>query len=270
MNKSDHASHVSGPAQPLEPLVIGADVPPPKPRFVPLPVHSSCPSSVSLEPGSEFRPLPVVRQARWHRLKDDVERQAHRIIKSARRRARQIISAARRQADEILVSAEQRVRDSIQREVDAFGSRAASLLQFIESQKNVLMERLEYEVAALAADIAGAVIRRKIQADDTIVLDVVRDALSQVADAVTVTVVVAPADESLVSEYLHKLYRGLQEVGKITVVSADEIERGGCLVHAEDATVDARIGPQIQSIKERLASALQAVPHAPHGSAHND
>ncbi len=254
---------MNNPDQPLEPLVIGADGPAPKPEFEPLSVQPPDASPPKAEPDGSLRPLPVVRQARWHRLKDDAEQQARRIINSAHCRAYQIIAEARRRADEILESSRQRLHESLQRETEAFRCQAFSLLQAIEDQKDALMERLEYEVAALAADIAGAVIRRKIQADDTIVLDVVRDALSQVADAVAVTVVVSPEDESLVGEYLQKLCRGLHETSKITLVSADEIERGGCLVHAEDATVDARVEHQILSTKERLASVLQAAPH-PH------
>jgi len=268
LNNSDHASHVSGRDRPLEPLVIGADGPAPKPSFVPLSVHPPDASPLNAESDSGLRPLPVVRQARWHRLKDNAEQQARRIIESAHSRAHQIVVEARRRADAILESSWQRLDENLQRETETFRRQALSLLQAIEDQRDVLMERLEYEVAALAADIAGAVIRRKIQADDTIVLDVVQDALSQVADAATVTVIVSPMDESLVGEYLQKLCRGLHKTGKITVVSADEIERGGCLVHAEDAIVDARIGQQIQGVRERLVSALQADPHLRHtGSA---
>lgn len=233
----------------LQPLVIGADRPPAEPTFVPMVGPPSA--------QSDLQPLPVVRDTRWHRLQDEAEKAAAQTIAHARRKAQQILGAARQQAAELLDGKQRLVQESLDHDARAFREQAARLLLAIGNEKEALLERLEYDVAALAADMAGAIVRRKIDADDAIVLDVVRDALSHVADAAAVTVVVSPSDEPLVRAHLHALTRALQTMGKVTIVSADDIERGGCVVKAEDATVDARVKAQIERTKARLANALE-------------
>ena len=245
------------PTAALEPLVIGADRPPVKPKFVP--IWSSRP------PDRELRPLPVVRDTRWHRLQDEAEQAAVQIIADAQREAHQALSDARRQSEALIAGKQCLVQESLDREATAFRDEAARLLRAIESDKEALLERLEYDVAALAADMAGAIVRRKIDADDTIVLEVVRDAISHVADAAVVTVVVSPADDPMVRAHLDELTRALQTAGKIAIVSADDMERGGCIVRAEDGTVDARVEAQIERTKARLANALESSSPLPPG-----
>jgi flagellar biosynthesis/type III secretory pathway protein FliH len=234
----------------LRPLVLGAEQPPSKGRFVPL----ACPAPK----GSDLRLLPAVRDTRWRRLSDGAERAAARVIERAERQAQETRDAARRGAEAIMREAERRLQEAIGRETRAFQAQAARLLEAVEVQKRALLERLEYEVAALAADMASAIIRRKIQADDTIVVDVVREALSYVADASVVTITVAPPDEPTVRSHLGELTRALRSAGKISVVAADDMLRGGCVVHAEDATVDARIEAQLERTRARLRAALES------------
>ena len=92
----------------------------------------------------------------------------------------------------------------------------------------------------------------KLETDDGIVLEVVREALSQAAGANQVTVRVSPADEPLVREAQQQLLTAAGPVDDLQILADEQVLRGGCLVETERGRFDARVDSQLRLLSDEV------------------
>jgi len=188
-------------------------------------------------------------------------KQADRLLAEARDEAETIRREARAQAmAEAMAEAAARLEEALQariaEQVEAFGQARAGFLEQIEAATGEHIEGLERELAGLIASMAEKVIRRKVDEDDGVVLDVVRATVAQAAGARRITVRVPAAEEERVRAAQVQLLAATEGADELAIIADPAIGSGGCIVETERGRFDARIETQIDLLGEELGRVL--------------
>ncbi|MGD9498026.1 MAG: FliH/SctL family protein [Armatimonadota bacterium] len=177
--------------------------------------------------------------------------EAQRLVAEAHARAEQIARETREEAArEARAQFEAELRRAVAEQVAAFEQAREALLEQVRAAADERLARLEREVAALVAQMAGKVIHRTVASDDAVVLDVVRGVLARAAGAGRLTVRVAAADEPRVRAAQAELLAVTDGCGELEVVADESIGRGGCLVETERGRFDARLQTQLEALQQ--------------------
>ena len=214
----------------------------------------------------------------------DLGRQAARLRLQAEGRAEGIVAAAEAEADRIKQAAASKGfdqglaaghaeglakgREEGKVEALAAASEKLALIQAAwseaarewEQHRKLLDRESRQAVLTFAINMAQRLVHRRIEADPTIVVDQVREALSHVLRPYDVSVSVHPGDRPLLEEAMPQLAAEFTQVQHITLVENEQIASGGCVVNYGQGRIDATIDTQISRIVEML---LPAKPEAP-------
>jgi flagellar assembly protein FliH len=115
------------------------------------------------------------------------------------------------------------------------------------------LARAEAAAVELALQIAEKVIGAAVAADPQAVLDVVSGALLRTTDRDHLVLEVNPDDFELVRDAASELAARQGGIRRMEVVSERRVDRGGCVVRTEEGEIDARIGAQIERVRQLLA-----------------
>lgn len=148
------------------------------------------------------------------------------------------------------------IEEAVAEQIAAFETARDDLLGRIEAAAQRRLEEIEREVAALVAQMAAKVIRHSVEADDDLVVNVVRAALERAAGAKRITVHVAPADEPMVRAAQRELVAIVAGADRLEFVFDEDLERGDCVVETERGCFDARIQTQIEMLEAEVERAL--------------
>ena len=148
------------------------------------------------------------------------------------------------------------LEESIAEQAAAFEQARAAVIERIEEAASERLEELEQELAGLIASMAEKVIRRKVKAEDDVVLDVVRATIAQAAGANRLTVRVAASDEPLVREATAELLALTKGAAELEIVADPGVGPGGCIVETERGRFDARIETQIELLGAEVERVL--------------
>ncbi|HED54936.1 MAG TPA: hypothetical protein ENJ00_12160 [Phycisphaerales bacterium] len=156
----------------------------------------------------------------------------------------------RKGREEAMVRARQQL-DEIERAWNA------ALDDFANHRHHLLVE-CKRDVLELAIKIAEAVIHRRVQADERLVLAQIEHALKLVGRSTRVSVAINPADGDLVREMLPTISARLGAIEHVTCDLDPAVEQGGCIVRtAEGGEVDATIQTQIDRIAQTLIPTIE-------------
>lgn len=189
---------------------------------------------------------------------------ADRMLTQARKQADAILAEARQVAEHLQAEAQQRIEQAVSERAgqvaeavrceqeQSFRVAAEELLQSFGQAADEALEELSGQVAELAAAVTAKVIRRKVEADDAIVVDMVAEAMGRLSDCKRLRVVVNPAEESAIAAQREALLKRLGGLEELHIVGSDGVERGGCMLEGDGGEVDARISSQLQVIWEQV------------------
>ena len=189
---------------------------------------------------------------------------AHIIVEQARRKADAIVADAQERAARLEQDAEERMEGLLQQraaeeaarvraeESAEFEEAAGQLLDRFQKSADVALDNLAAQVATLAAGVASRIIRRKVEADEEIVLEVVSEAVEQLSDIKRLRIVLNPADEATVSAQQEALLKRVGQLERLEIVADETIQRGGCLLDSDRGEVDARVESQLDVIWKRV------------------
>lgn len=180
------------------------------------------------------------------RARDD----ADRIRREARAEA---WAQARAEADASLEAA---IREAAREQTEAFAAARDALVAQIEIATSERLVELEQELVGLIATMAEKVIRRKVEAEDGVVLDVVRETIARASGASRLNVRVSAPEEALVRAATAELLAAAEGAEGLEISADPEIGRGGCIIETERGRFDARIETQIELLGEEIAQAL--------------
>lgn len=222
--------------------------PPIEADFVPVALHRVVGTAADVQrvadgvaSDSEVTPQASELVAQAHDEADDIRRQV---------REEEVVRA-REAVDEAL-------RETVAEQVAAFEQAREALLVEVREGFAARLSEIESRSVMLVTAMTEKVIGRKLDLDDTIVLDVVRASLSEAADAANLTVRVSPTDEPLVAEAQAELLAALGAVDQFQIVADQSVSRGGCIVETERGRFDARIETQLELLSEQVERLLKA------------
>lgn len=187
-------------------------------------------------------------------IMDEAEDEAQNIISHAHAEAENIKQQAQEEMDRQIKQRVEQEAQTVRREqTRAFEDAAADLVAQFEAAMDNQLHCLERRVAELVAGIVEKVISQKVAADDEIVLDVTREALRQLDDAQSLTVMVHPDDEQTLNEHHERLLEVAGRLESIEIATNTDIQPGGCLLDSDAGEVDARIQSQLNAILDAIS-----------------
>jgi type III secretion protein L len=177
-------------------------------------------------------------------------------VYDAQRAARDILEGAQREADALLAAArEERARLA---EEAREAARQEGLAQASEAllrarlEASRLLAGAEREAVALALRVAGRVLGRDLERDPSLVVDVCASALSELRQLRQLVLRVHPADAALLRAEPRRFAEVLGRTADVAFKEDPDVERGGCLVHSESGTLDARLSTQLEMLRRVL------------------
>jgi flagellar assembly protein FliH len=144
-------------------------------------------------------------------------------------------------------------------EQQEISTRLGALLHDVAADNEALVRTLESQVIELTLAVAEKVIAREARIDPTIVLNVVRSALSEIHDATELRIHVNPDDYPLLeTRWQEMLPRTVAERSELT--SDDLVERGGVVVETRIGYVDSQLKTRINQVVTSFQAVLDGEP----------
>lgn len=129
-----------------------------------------------------------------------------------------------------------------------------SMVDDLSSQRKRLIEESEEAVLRLSCQIAGKVIGKVAEVKEEFIGEVVRNAVSHLAQRQRMIIRVNDVDFEILSEREKDWLRSNEG---FEIKPDKRIKRGGCLVEGERGSVDAQIDSQIDVIEKALLGAAK-------------
>ena len=210
---------------------------------------------------------------------NDIAEEARQIIASARLESERLLDQAHTEIDRRFKEAQQQgyqagyekggvegckegQRQALEEAQTTFSRESAqtvealnSVLQEFAGFKDKLLWRAEQDTIALALDIAGKVIKRKIEKspdDADVTADNVKAALELIARNTDVIVKINPGHLEHLEKMASKNKQDLGKFNSIRFEPDESITLGGCVVNTEHGRIDGRLETQIERITEQL------------------
>lgn len=141
-----------------------------------------------------------------------------------------------------------------QQAVQEFNAQLAQLLATTEERMAEWKLQTEDRLAQVAVDIARRALARELELHPDAVLDMARQALSEVQEATRYRIRVSPAALGFMAEQREALQRGLMAHQSLEIVSDPDVAQG-CIVESDAGVVDARVETYLQRIEDQLEDA---------------
>ncbi|HBG48824.1 MAG TPA: hypothetical protein DDW90_04855 [Cyanobacteria bacterium UBA9971] len=123
--------------------------------------------------------------------------------------------------------------------------------------KERAMEQAAPDIAFLAVKVAEKVIKKQLEIDDTIVLNIVSEVIKSLGKGETnIMVRTNPADMQSIQENIPDLYPYGDSNTKITVIKDEKVDWGSCIVETKSGIIDARFSTQLQILQKALEAGL--------------
>ncbi|MEA3402279.1 MAG: FliH/SctL family protein [Armatimonadota bacterium] len=221
-------------------------------QFTPVAPDDSLQGDASGAPARDDSPLDGAQQP-----PGDGRQEAERLVEQAQREAADIRRQAREEAiREARGRLAEALRATVGEQVKAFEEAREALLAQMRAAAATQADDLEREVAGLVAQMAAKIVRRTVEEDETVVLDVVRDTIAEAAGAARLTIHVTPAQEPLVREAQAELLSAAEGAQELHIVADDAVGAGGCIVETGRGRFDARVETQLEMLEDELGRVL--------------
>ncbi len=115
-------------------------------------------------------------------------------------------------------------------------------------------QSFERLVVGTAVELARKIIQKEVK-EQSIINEVVKEAISKVIGANEVRIKFHPEDMRELNNYSRNLISSTT-FSKIKFEEDDRIEHGGCLVETEIGNVDARISTQLEELRRKLEESI--------------
>jgi flagellar biosynthesis/type III secretory pathway protein FliH len=190
-----------------------------------------------------------------------VREEAERVLAQAHEQAEQLRECVRREAwEQARAEAAERfdavLHECLAQQVAAFDAARAEFVTAAQTAADERLQVIERDLAGVIAALAEQVIRRTVEAEDRVVLDVVGAAIAEATGAHRLTVRVPAPQEPLVREAMAELLAAAEGAEELEVIADSAIGPGGCIVETERGRFDARIETQIELLSAEVARLL--------------
>lgn len=184
---------------------------------------------------------------------DVVRREAAKIVQAAHSEAVQI----RRQAEVVgrkaAEAAVERILDEkVAQRMQTIVPALEQLVTQVNDAKGELLSQWQRSSVRVATAIAERIIRRQLDRQPQITVDLVEEALRLAAGSMEITVHLNPTDYENLGTQVNQLAETLAQLAPSSVVADPEVTPGGCRVESKYGEIDLQIESQLRRIEEEL------------------
>lgn len=195
---------------------------------------------------------------------EDVREHGDAYLTTVRDQARQILAKAVEESKAIRQRAEAEGRQAGQRALDEMLNQKVAqqletalpavrqAVQLIEGSRPGWLAHWEQRAVHLAAAIAGRIVRRELQADPQITVQLVRDGLELARGSSEMRILLHPQDHAALGAQIERLATEFSRLGATTLVPDDRITPGGCRIETRHGAVDQQLEAQLARIEAEL------------------
>jgi flagellar biosynthesis/type III secretory pathway protein FliH len=133
----------------------------------------------------------------------------------------------------------------------------ASMIDDLTSQRQRLVTDSEEAVVRLSCQIARRIVGKAVEIDEQIILQIVKNAVSRLADKQKLIIRVNPTDLATLNNHEPELLAATTGSTSVEVKEDNRIKRGGCLIEGESGNVEAQIERQIEVVERALVEAVR-------------
>ena len=178
------------------------------------------------------------------KLKEDML-QAEAMLSEAEKKSREIYEKAYAEGFQNGQSASEA---KALEEAEALLDYLKDLGQAIALSQERIITSAEESIGKLALAIAGKILRREIQADESAVERIVYESLKAVKGGNSVKLKVNARDIDRIRDHKGLLLQALDNISNFEILEDPRVDQGGCIVETGFGTVDARIDSQLKEI----------------------
>ncbi|HEY5316250.1 MAG TPA: FliH/SctL family protein [Pirellulales bacterium] len=195
---------------------------------------------------------------------EDVREHGEAYLRTIREQARQLLVQAAEEAKAIRQRAEAEGRQAGERALDEMLNQKVAqqlatalpavrqAIEQIEGSRPGWLAHWEQRAVHLAAAIAGRIVRRQLQADPRITVQLVRDGLELARGSSELRILLHPQDHAALGEQIERLAAEFSRLGPTTLVPDERITLGGCRIETQHGAVDQQLEAQLARIEAEL------------------
>ncbi|QDU88232.1 flagellar assembly protein H [Pirellulimonas nuda] len=184
---------------------------------------------------------------------ESVRAEAAKIIKEAHAEAAQVRQqaehAGRESAEQ---SADQLLGERVREHVDALKPTLDALVEAVAQERAAWVGHWERSIVALAAQIAGRLVRSELTRRPELSLAWLREALEVATGAEGIRVRVNDADYARYGPSMEQITASVARIAPGQVVPDPAVSPGGCVIETEFGAIDAQLESQLDRITEEL------------------
>jgi len=129
------------------------------------------------------------------------------------------------------------------------------VLDDINSKRNDILHEAEKTIIGLAFNISKEIIKKELEEDKELIVDIVQDALKFATDEGKVILRLNPEDLNIIQE---KIFFPSTKGGKNIEITGDKsISQGGCYIETNAGEIDATLETRLKEMELKLAKSLK-------------
>ncbi len=201
---------------------------------------------------------------------DPTER-ARQIVDAARAEAEAIIENARQSAEEIIENATtdakknaERIKEQsrqegleagiaeAQAEADRIKAEAQDLYTQAESDREETLKKLEPEIVRLIVDITEKLLMRTVIINPGVVINLLKDCLSNTTTVGDIVIHVSEDDYDLVSQNKNDILSVVDTSTNVSIIKDSTLNISDCIIETQFGNIDCSLDQQFQALKSDL------------------
>lgn len=146
-------------------------------------------------------------------------------------------------------------KTGIERGEQMFRSAVQSFVRAAEELKrleNEFYQRIEREILDLVLATTQKVVQREVDAQQDMILNVLKEAIAKALDRERIHVRVSPSDFDFVQAHKPEILQGVEGIKQLVIERDETVSRGGAIVESEYGTIDARIERRFEVVEKAL------------------
>ncbi|RKY86911.1 hypothetical protein DRQ09_05365 [candidate division KSB1 bacterium] len=129
------------------------------------------------------------------------------------------------------------------------------LLTDINNKRNKVILEAEKTIVGLAFQIASEIVKKEIQEDNDIIIEVVKDALKYATEEGKLVVRLNPEDLTVIQE--RSFFPSTKGGKNIEIIGDAQVSRGGCYIETNAGEIDATIETRLKEMEKKLLQSLK-------------
>lgn len=139
-------------------------------------------------------------------------------------------------------------KDEIKPILDDF----TQIIKKISSEREKVLTDIENEILALCNLIVKKIIKKEIEVDNVVILNIIKESLSFISNETDVILRLNPEDYNIMKVYENELKIILKDTKNFKMEPDDKITRGGCLLETNAGEIDARLETKLKELEKML------------------